>query len=33
LVDANVLIDLFTDDPDWADWSKQAGLDAVAPND
>lgn len=24
LVDANILIDLFTDDPDWADWSANA---------
>lgn len=22
LVDANILIDLFTDDPDWSDWSE-----------
>jgi predicted nucleic acid-binding protein len=30
LVDANVLIDLFTDDPDWADWSEQALANAAA---
>jgi len=24
LVDANVLIDLFTDDPEWATWSEEA---------
>lgn len=24
LVDSNILIDLFTDDPGWADWSAQA---------
>ena len=22
LVDANILIDLFTDDPEWSDWSE-----------
>ena len=29
LVDANVLIDLFTDDPEWSDWSRAALLDAA----
>lgn len=29
LIDANVLIDLFTDDPEWADWSEQALADAA----
>lgn len=29
LIDANVLIDVFTDDPDWVDWSVQA-LEEVA---
>lgn len=29
LVDTNVLLDLFTDDPAWADWSIQA-LDAAS---
>ncbi len=29
LIDANVLIDLFTNDPDWADWSEQALADAA----
>jgi predicted nucleic acid-binding protein len=29
LVDANVLIDLFTDDPEWAEWSSQALADAA----
>lgn len=28
LVDANVLIDLLTDDPDWADWSETRLLEA-----
>lgn len=28
-VDTNVLLDLVTDDPDWADWSEQQ-LDAAA---
>lgn len=30
LIDANVLIDLFTDDPDWADWSECALAEAAA---
>ena len=30
LVDANILIDLFTDDPDWADWSEEALANAAA---
>jgi len=30
LVDANILIDLFTNDPDWADWSEQALADAAS---
>lgn len=30
LVDANVLIDVFTDDPDWADWSAGALVEAAA---
>lgn len=29
LVDANVLIDLFTDDPEWADWSEKALAEAT----
>ena len=29
LVDANVLIDLFTNDPEWGDWSRAALLDAA----
>ncbi len=29
LVDANVLIDLFTDDPEWGDWSREALLEAA----
>lgn len=29
LVDANVLIDLFTDDPKWADWSREALLESA----
>lgn len=29
LVDANVLIDLFTDDPNWADWSEHALFDSA----
>ncbi len=28
LVDANVLLDIFTDDPRWADWSEKALLAA-----
>jgi predicted nucleic acid-binding protein len=30
LVDANVLIDLFTNDPKWADWAEQALAEAAA---
>jgi predicted nucleic acid-binding protein len=33
LVDANVLIDIFTNDKDWADWSEQAIADAAASNE
>lgn len=33
LVDANVLIDLFTNDPDWGDWSEQALADAADAGD
>lgn len=29
LVDSNVLIDLFTDDPNWAEWSHEALLKAA----
>lgn len=29
LVDANVLIDLFTNDPEWADWSESALAEAL----
>lgn len=29
LVDANVLIDLFTDDSEWAEWSSQVLADAA----
>ena len=29
LIDSNILIDIFTDDPNWADWSKAALLDAA----
>jgi len=29
LIDANVLIDLFTDDPEWADWSENALTEAA----
>jgi len=29
LVDANILIDLFTDDPEWADWSASALKDCA----
>jgi len=32
LVDTNVILDVISDDPDWADWS-QAQLDALALND
>jgi predicted nucleic acid-binding protein len=32
LVDTNVLLDLVTDDPNWADWS-QAQLEAAALSD
>ena len=32
LVDSNVLIDLFTDDPNWAEWSHQALLRAAQQN-
>ena len=32
LVDTNVLLDVFTGDPQWADWS-QAQLDAAAVGD
>lgn len=32
LVDSNVLLDLVTDDPSWAEWSQQA-LDAAALRD
>lgn len=30
LVDANVLIDLLSDDPDWAGWSEDRLLEAVS---
>ena len=30
LVDANVLLDLLTDDPNWADWSQEAIARSVA---
>lgn len=30
LVDANILIDLFTDDSEWADWSASALTDCAA---
>ena len=33
LVDANVLIDIFTNDKDWADWSEQALADAAAADE
>ena len=29
LVDANVLIDVLTDDPDWADWSAAKLIEAI----
>lgn len=29
LVDANVLLDIVTDDPTWADWSAQALVEAI----
>jgi predicted nucleic acid-binding protein len=29
LVDANILIDLFTNDPEWADWSESALAEAL----
>lgn len=32
LVDTNVLLDVFTDDPDWADWS-QHQLEAASLSD
>ena len=32
LVDTNVLLDIFTDDPAWADWSQQQ-VDAAALRD
>jgi predicted nucleic acid-binding protein len=32
LVDTNVLLDVFEDDPEWADWS-QANLDAATATD
>lgn len=33
LVDANVLIDVFTDDPGWADWSAGALAEAATGGD
>jgi hypothetical protein len=30
LIDANVLIDIFTDDPQWADWSENALAEAAS---
>lgn len=33
LVDANVLIDIFTNDNVWADWSEQALADAAASDE
>jgi len=30
LVDANILIDLFTDDPEWGDWSAKALTDCAS---
>ena len=33
LVDANVLIDIFTNDKVWADWSEQALADAAATDE
>ncbi len=33
LVDANVLIDLFTDDPHWADWSESRLIECVREGD
>ena len=30
LVDANVLLDVLTDDPNWADWSQEAIARSVA---
>lgn len=30
LVDSNILIDIFTDDPDWADWSANALITSGA---
>jgi predicted nucleic acid-binding protein len=29
LVDSNVLLDIFTDDPNWADWSEKQIADAL----
>jgi predicted nucleic acid-binding protein len=29
LIDANILIDLFTNDPTWADWSEEALAEAA----
>jgi predicted nucleic acid-binding protein len=33
LVDANVLLDVLTDDPDWRTWSEEALLSAVGTED
>ena len=33
LIDANILIDIFTDDPKWADWSENALAEAVVAGD
>jgi predicted nucleic acid-binding protein len=33
LVDANVLIDLFTDDPEWATWSEEALAESALTSD
>jgi predicted nucleic acid-binding protein len=33
LVDSNVLIDIFTDDKTWADWSEQALADAASSDE
>jgi predicted nucleic acid-binding protein len=33
LVDANVLIDLFTDDSDWASWSEEALAESASTSD
>ena len=33
LLDSNVLLDLFTNDPVWADWSESALMDAATGGD